>query len=472
MHHHVYLLWDLLQSSHGEIRVVACIQRLSKLLAGKKLIAAIICIRRAAFSVILAEFVQIVPEQFSHDNQMFLVDKKELKTQSNAMQLSEDLAIALQLPIEQSTQVKYRGLVSESDNFFSGDQPCDRSGRKGLVNRSTGHIANNITAIMRWFCALLCFAMLHWVFGAKRGCDPRSHCNWCTSRVWFHQAIGRKSPLQSEVIHKKDLLEPVLLFINYILFYILYFLTYYVIPLSWEVCICKYAMLSFTREHKIVAYLLLLVNMAMVGLRSNANMKQFGNSTAVLQHTLHHSLALGGCLVVLDDLHAHHLICVQIQALHLPLNSGVKSNNLYNVNFRQFAWVWHRSRERSWSEVFDDLIPPIASVRDWLCRVFTSHHCKLTQEASPRSHYSVGSDWKFLCFQRFNSKSCKSEALRDLRLKASGGPCSLRSLSCPFRRRLAGWRSQRSQGERRTVAELTSCYIYRYTWYGKQSYII
>ena len=48
---------------------------------------------------------------------MFLVDKKELKTQSYAMKLSEDLAIALQLPIEQSTQIKYRGLVSESDNF-------------------------------------------------------------------------------------------------------------------------------------------------------------------------------------------------------------------------------------------------------------------------------------------------------------------------------------------------------------------
>ena len=154
MHHHVYLLWDLLQSSHGEIRVVACIGRLSELLAGKKLIAVIICIRRAAFSVILAEFVQIVPEQFSHDNQMFLVDKKELKTQSNAMQVSEDLAI------EQSTQIKYRGSVSESDNFLSGDQPCDRSGRKGLVNRSTGHIANNISAITPWFCAVLCFAML------------------------------------------------------------------------------------------------------------------------------------------------------------------------------------------------------------------------------------------------------------------------------------------------------------------------
>ena len=86
-------------------------------MAGKKLIT-VICIRRAAFSVVLAEFVQIVPEQFSHDNQMFLVDKKELKTQSNAMQLSEDLAIALQLPIEQSTQVKYRRLVSKSDKIF------------------------------------------------------------------------------------------------------------------------------------------------------------------------------------------------------------------------------------------------------------------------------------------------------------------------------------------------------------------
>ena len=81
-------------------------------MAGKKLIT-VICIRRAAFSVVLAEFVQIVPEQFSHDNQMFLVDKKELKTQSNAMQ-----AIALQLPIEQSTQVKYRGLVSKSGKIF------------------------------------------------------------------------------------------------------------------------------------------------------------------------------------------------------------------------------------------------------------------------------------------------------------------------------------------------------------------
>ena len=70
---------------------------------------------------------------------------------------------------------------------------------------------------MRWFYALLCFAMLHWVFGAKRGFDPHSHCNWCTSGVWFHQAIGRKSPLQSAVIHKKDLLEQVLLF--YILFF-------------------------------------------------------------------------------------------------------------------------------------------------------------------------------------------------------------------------------------------------------------
>lgn len=255
---------------------------------------------------------------------------------------------------------------------------------------------------MRWFRALLCFAMLHWVLGAKRGCDPRSHCNWCTSRVWFHQAIGRKSPLRSEVIHKKDLLEPVLLFIHHYIssFYILFFdiLCDPSFMRSPHLQICH--ALVHTRTQDCRLYLLLLVNTAMVGLRSLANMKQFGNSTAVLQHTLHHSQALeplDGCLVVLDDLHAHHLICVQIQALHLPLNSGVNNNNLYNVNFRQLAWVWHRSRERSWSEVFDDLIPPIASVRDWLCRVFTSHHCKLTQEASPRSHYSVGSDWKFLC---------------------------------------------------------------------------
>ena len=180
---------------------------------------------------------------------------------------------------------------------------------------------------MRWFYALLCFAMLHWVFGARRGFDPHSHCNWCTSGVWFHQAIGRKSPLQSAVIHKKDLPEQVLLF--YILFFDGLCDPSFMRSLHLQVC---HALFNTRTKDCPPMYCFLSIRQ---WLDWETSQTWSNLVTGQLFFNTDHSLALAGCLVVLDDLHAHHLICVQIQALHLPLTSVVNRNNVYNVNFRQ-----------------------------------------------------------------------------------------------------------------------------------------
>ena len=179
-----------------------------------------------------------------------------------------------------------------------------------------------------------------------------------------------------------------------------------------------------------------------------------------LGHCLDHERTgySGRCLVILDDLHANHLVRVQVQTLHLKKSAW----GMPLVEFGAQTWAQDSSRKRGGTEIFNDLIPFNSSPLIWVIANvifrFACHHCfRSLNQSLPRSNHRVCADWKFLSkFKLAQNTSTHQQLSSTSEVNCSNvyiwsswqsrkRPCSLQSPSCPFRRQPADWRSRRSQ---------------------------
>ena len=176
----------------------------------------------------------------------------------------------------------------------------------------------------------------------------------------------------------------------------------------------------------------------------------------------------GRCLVILDDLHANHLVSVQVQTLHLwrqsawgmPKSSRVRSTNLSAGQLEKTR----RNRDIQWSDTFQRLSIDLRYLSCSKCNlpICITAFDPWTKAclAATTVFVRIGNSWvNSNCLkihrhiQQLSSTSevnCSNVYIYIIiymwsSLQSRKRPCSLQSPSCPFRRQPADWRSRRSE---------------------------
>ena len=173
----------------------------------------------------------------------------------------------------------------------------------------------------------------------------------------------------------------------------------------------------------------------------------------------------GRCLVILDDLHANHLVSVQVQTLHLwiksawgmPKSSRGRSTNLSAGQLEKTR----RNRDIQWSDTFQRLSIDLSKCNLPICQCHHSFRSTKACLAATTVFVRIGNSWvNSNCLKIHRHIQKPSRSLKHFwsqrqqclymfytwsSRQSRKWPCSLQSPSCPFRRQPADWRSRRSE---------------------------